>query len=106
MKTWPNLELRARIVRQHNAAQHRARLVNHVIAAVMPNIVASVDPPLQDDSIIDVFECIEDDADLDEAAVHVKDCTNCKARLARAARNGAYIPEQLLIAAGIDILRN
>jgi hypothetical protein len=99
VKRWPSLELRARITRRRKI---RTALVGveHVIAAVLPTQV-----PQRPQTLIDVLEDI-DDAEMDELASHVKDCSNCKADLARAARSGAHIPDKLLVAAGIDILRN
>jgi len=44
--------------------------------------------------------------DIEDYAKHVKTCSNCKSEIAKAARRGVIVPEKLLVAAGIDVLKN
>ena len=112
MKTraWPSLELRARIARRRKTRAAFDGITKHIIAAILPGPpLPSTGPesaqPQERRNFIEELE-EADEAELEDVAAHVKDCPNCKAELARAARAGAYVPEKLLVAAGIEILRN
>lgn len=102
-RAWPSLELRARIARRRKARATLDGVAKHVIAAIFPSAEVQGRRKFIDD-LQDIDEA--NDAELEEFATHVKACPDCKAELARAARAGAYVPEKLLIAAGIEILRN
>jgi hypothetical protein len=90
-RAWPDLSLRARI-------QRRMKVGGALDAAAqkLQSLVQRVDELGLD----------EDEDDIEELAEHVRSCPNCKSILAKEARAGVYIPEKLLVAAGIEILRN
>ncbi len=102
-RTWPNLELRARIAHRRKARAALSGVAKHVLAAIFPSAEVQTRQGFVE-QMKDIDEANE--AELESVAQHVKECPNCKAELARAARAGAYVPEKLLIAAGIEVLRN
>lgn len=56
--------------------------------------------------IVQLADEPDDDAEIEALAAHVKGCQHCKSMLAKDARVGIYIPEKLLVAAGVNVLRN
>jgi len=111
MKRWPDLQLRARIAQRRAMKKSAPDFVKHIVEAIKSGDVQAIAVPIFEERS-DVDDPDERDLaglsaeQIEELATHVKDCSNCKADLARTARSGAFVPEKLLIAAGIEILRN